>query len=174
MTEDIAYSPGFVAEPDALFARLRAETAWDTRMKARLTASWGVPYDYSQLTYAEAPFPPALEALRARVAARVGHPVTNCLANLYEDGTRTMGWHSDSEEAIAAGSSIAIVSLGAVRTLEFRETGSKEVARAYPLEPGSLLVMAPGVQQRWQHRVPRSEGAGARISLTFRHIVGVP
>lgn len=58
MTEDIAYSPGFVAEPDALFARLRAETAWDTRMRARLTASWGVPYDYSQLTYAEAPFPP--------------------------------------------------------------------------------------------------------------------
>lgn len=172
MTDDVIYEPGFVTDPDELFTRLRADTAWDTRMRARLTASFGVPYDYSQLTYARAPFPAALGAVRDRLAARVGHELTNCLANFYEDGTRTMGWHSDSEPAIAAGSTIAIVSLGASRTLEFRPKGSPDATRSFALESGSLLLMAPRVQQEWQHRLPAAPGAGPRISLTFRRIVG--
>ncbi len=167
----VRYVGGFVADADGLLAALRRETAWDTRMRARLTASFGVAYNYSQLTYPDAPFPPRLLALRERLEPLLGHPLTNCLANLYEDGTRTMGWHSDSEPAIRAGSSIAVVSLGAARPLEFRLKGTVELARSVLLEPGSLLVMAPSVQELWQHRLPRADGASARLSLTFREIV---
>jgi alkylated DNA repair dioxygenase AlkB len=167
----LRYVAGFVAEPDDLFEVLRRETAWDTRMRARLTASFGVAYNYSQLTYPDAPFPPRLLALRERLEPLLGHPLTNCLANLYEDGTRTMGWHSDSEKEIRAGSSIAVLSLGAARPLEFRLKNTESAARSVLLEGGSLLVMAPSVQELWQHRLPRADGAGARLSLTFREIV---
>lgn len=35
---------GFVADPEALFERLMADTVWDESMTARKTASFGVPY----------------------------------------------------------------------------------------------------------------------------------
>jgi alkylated DNA repair dioxygenase AlkB len=173
--EDLAvqYVPRFVEDPDGLLEALRASTAWDTRMKARLTASFGVAYNYSRLAYADAHFPPRLLELKARIEPLVGHPFTSCLANLYEDGSRTMGWHSDSEPEIHAKSSIAIVSLGAAWALEFRPKGEAYASRSLLLEPGSLLVMAASVQERWQHRLPRIKGAAARMSLTFRQIVRI-
>jgi alkylated DNA repair dioxygenase AlkB len=39
------------------------------------------------------------------------------------------------------------------------------------LAPGSALLMAKETQEKWLHQLPAEDGAGQRISLTFRSIV---
>lgn len=108
---------GFVDDPDALFTALKTGVAWDERMKARKTASFGVSYDYSQIAYEEAPMPALLEALCVRLEGELGFKPNNCLLNYYPDGKSSMGFHSDETDGLADGTGVAIVSLGSVRTI---------------------------------------------------------
>jgi alkylated DNA repair dioxygenase AlkB len=96
--------------------------------------------------------------------------MTNCLANRYPTGDSKMGYHADSYASLAETSRIAIVSLGSTRTISFRRNDPCEVVRALELEPGSLLVMGPSVQESYKHAVLPAPGAGCRVSLTFRYV----
>lgn len=165
---DIRYHAGALADPDADLAFVLGTVTWDERMRARRTASFGLPYNYSGQHYDATPMPPQIAAIGARASAHAGHPFNNCLANLYENGDNTMGFHQDSYEGLVSGSAIAIVSLGATRRLAFRSLDRihrEELA----LEPGSLLLMTAVTQRGWTHAVPRDRSAGCRVSLTFRH-----
>lgn len=168
--DGVLYVAGFVADHAALFEWARAHVTWDDRIKARKTASYGVPYDYAGLTYEERAFPPALERVRALVGERIGREVNNCLLNFYPDGRSKMGFHSDSEEGIAPGTGVSIVSLGAKRPLRFRRTARPDERLDYVLAPGSLLFMPSEVQAEWQHSLPRARTREPRISLTFRTV----
>lgn len=167
----VSYVPGFLSAHEAVLAWALREVPWDERIKARKTASFGVPYDYAGLSYAEAPFPPELEAVRAAVSRHLGVVVNNCLLNYYPDGDARMGWHADSAMALAEGSGVTIVSLGTPRPLRFRKTARPEERLNILLEPGSLLHMEDRVQLEWQHALPRSNRRGPRVSLTFRAVV---
>lgn len=160
---------GFIPDGDALFALLSETTAWDTRMRARRTASFGVPYNYSGISYPVAPVPGPVAALMDRLDDRLGWRPNNCLANFYTDGNSTMGFHSDSTEELEPGTGVAVVSLGAERAITFRST-DKSVTVEYPLVSGSLLYMTAGVQSAWKHAILPQPGAGGRISLTFRRL----
>jgi alkylated DNA repair dioxygenase AlkB len=139
-------------------------------MRARQTASFGVPYNYSGQTYEPCPIPPAIAAIAARATELVAHPFTNCLCNRYDRGTNAMGFHRDSYEGLTPGSQIAIASFAATRSIVFRSNDSQHVVRL-ALEHGSLLLMAQETQAHWTHGVPAEPGAGLRISATFRWIV---
>lgn len=167
----IRFEPLFTAEHGALFAHLIETVMWDERMKARKTASFGVSYDYSQITYDETPMPDGLVSLAGRIGDMLGFVPNNCLLNFYEDGSSSMGFHSDSSEELEPGTGVAIVSLGSVRNLVFRSKVDKSVEYAYPLPPGSLIYMTREVQDHWLHAIPKLVGAGPRISLTFRSII---
>ena len=145
--------------------------AWDERMRARKTASFGVPFNYSGITYPYQPIPTRLAAIIDLLHIEMGMKANNCLANYYPNGDAKMGFHSDSTDHLAADSGIAIVSLGAPRTLTFCFLQDRSITRAYPLAPGSLLFMPLDVQEQWLHGLPADEDAGGRISLTFRKIV---
>lgn len=168
--DGIVYVPNFLDDHVTVFEWARANVAWDDRIKARKTASYGVPYDYAGLTYAELPFPPELERVRALVSAFLGREVNNCLLNYYPDGRARMGFHSDSEEGIVPGTGVSIVSLGVTRPLRFRMIADLDRRLDYVLAPGSLLFMPADVQTEWQHSLPRSTRREPRISLTFRSI----
>jgi len=172
------YTEGFLAEPDALFAQMRDEVAWTQQMRSRQTASMGIPYNYAGASYPEAPWHPAVAALRDAVAQVVGFQPTNCLLNRYPTGDHTIGWHTDDVDILAPGTGIAIVSLGARRTLRLRGgTGAQGDPFTYelvPLEPGSLLVMSQALQASHKHAIKREPGAGERISLTLRHLTHAP
>lgn len=161
----------FYPDHAALFAWAVASVPWDDRIRARRTAGFGVPYDYAGLTYARAPFPAPLEAVRAAVSASTGVAFNNCLLNFYPDGASRMGWHSDSAMGLADGSGVAIVSLGATRPLRFRPIERREERLDYVLDAGSMLFMDLAVQKRWEHAIPRKSRCGARISLTFRAVL---
>ncbi|WP_422084776.1 alpha-ketoglutarate-dependent dioxygenase AlkB [Variovorax sp.] len=129
----IHLDPAFVASPDALLEWLRSAVTWDERMRARQTASFGVPYDYSQIAYEAAPIPAQLEALCDRIEAALGFRPNNCLLNRYADGASSMGFHSDA-----------------------LDTGARH---------------GRGHRVRRRHAIPKADGAGERISLTFREIL---
>ena len=167
----IDYTEHFVPEPATLFATLNASIEWDTRMAARKTASFGVAYNYSHISYPFAPMPADIAALASAVGASVGFEPNNCLINLYPDGSSRMGFHSDQTDILHPGTGVAIVSLGAARTLRFRNIENEELRHDYLLENGSLVYMTQEVQHAWKHAVPKAPGAGARMSLTFRKML---
>ncbi len=171
MTPDLLLIPGFLPAPEPLFEHLKHSVRWDERMRARKTASFGVSYDYSQISYASVPIPAEIEDLCSRLEAALGFRPNNCLMNYYVDGDSSMGFHSDSAEELAPGTGVAIVSLGSEREIVFRAKADRQNEHAYALPAGSLLYMTMAMQSTWLHAIPRSPGSGERISLTFRAIV---
>lgn len=162
---------GFIAEPGALFALLAETTAWDRRIRARMTASFGIPYNYSGLAYPEVPFPDPLGPLLDRLERRLGYRPNNCLANYYPDGGSTMGFHADSTASLTPDTGISIVSLGAERPITFRPRSDRQATRDFALRSGSLLHMSAELQRGWEHAILSLPGSGGRISLTFRDLL---
>lgn len=171
---DIVLVSAFVPEAERLFQQLMQSVQWDERLRARKTASFGVSYDYSGMTYPEVEMPQELAEVGRLINRRLGFEPNNCLLNYYPDGASSMGFHSDSTGELAAGTGVAIVSLGSEREMLFRYKldRSHEVGRT--LEAGSLLYMTGLFQAEWLHAIPKSPSSGARISLTFRRIVKEP
>lgn len=170
--------PGWVPDAEAVFARLGEETAWEqhditlfgrTVPTPRLTAWTGdAAYRYSGIANEPQPWTPTLAALRDRLVAEVGSPFNSCLANLYRDGTDSMGEHSDDEPELGPRPTIASVSLGARRrfVLRHRATGQRW---SYDLGAGDLLVMRAESQADYRHGVPKTRRpVGPRMNLTFR------
>jgi hypothetical protein len=157
-------------DADSLFAWLRASVGWDERMKARLTASFGLPYDYAGISYAAAPMPAPLEAVCARLERRLGFRPNNCLINFYLDGRSKMGFHADDVAVLEGETGVAIISLGGVRPLKFRRIGDPSVRWEVRQTPGSLLYLPHSVHRAWVHAIPRVAFADPRISLTFRRL----
>jgi alkylated DNA repair dioxygenase AlkB len=161
----------FLSDSGDLYEDLAASVTWDTRIRARKSASFGLPYNYSGIEWPAAPFPDAVAELFPRIAAEVRFEPNNCLANFYEDGKSTMGFHSDSTEELEPGTGIAILSLGAERTITFRRADDKAVCESHRLPSGSLLWMCSEMQTDWRHAILADEAAtGGRISLTFRRM----
>ena len=166
----IRYVANAVSDPDVAFARLVEEVPWLDTMRARRTASFGRAYNYSGQVYPSAPMPDLIKSLADVARALAGHDFDNCLCNLYESGENTMGFHADSYDELEPDSLIAIASFGAARPLVFRSRDRAQL-QSYPMESGSILLMDRATQDKWQHALPRSPGAGPRISLTFRRFI---
>jgi len=148
---------------------MTSEVRWTHTMRARKTASFGQPYNYSGQSYPACEMPPVISSICTQAAWLAAHPFNNCLCNLYETGRNTMGFHRDSYEGLVPSSLIAIASLGATRTLVFRcQDRTRDVE--FPLSHGAILLMNETTQREWQHAVKREPDAGLRVSLTFRQI----
>ncbi len=169
---DCTYHPDFLEDAEALFEVVRDEVPWTDQMTSRRTASMGWPYNYRGASYPFAEWHPAVQAVRERVAAKVGFMPTNCLMNYYPTGRHSLGWHADDVNILEPGTGIAIISLGVTRPLRLRRRGDDGyVYESMDLAPGSLLHMSAAMQAIWQHSLRRAPTSEPRISLTFRHII---
>jgi alkylated DNA repair dioxygenase AlkB len=168
MDPQILIENDFYSDHEALFKSLIESVAWDDRMAARRTASFGRPYNYSQINYPETPIPFDLLPLLARLNSRLHVQFNNCLLNYYETGDNTMGFHSDDTAGLVPGTGVAIISLGSIRDITYRSKNAPAVKKSYPLNPGTLLYMDDRVQEHWLHAIKRQKDAGPRISLTWR------
>ncbi|MCK7557204.1 alpha-ketoglutarate-dependent dioxygenase AlkB [Chitinophaga sedimenti] len=166
----ITYIESFLLQPDQLFQYLAAHANWDDRMAARKTASYGVAYNYSQISYPYRPMPDHLQVLSAQIREAIGFTPNNCLINYYLDGQSKMGFHSDQTDILVEDTGVVIVSLGVTRTLRFRNIVDKNIIVDYELPPGSLIYMTQAVQDEWQHAIPTANVNDGRMSLTFRKI----
>ena len=165
---EVLIKDNFLAEHAALFELLRKTIRWDESMAVRKTASFGVPYNYAQLSYPAVPMHAALAPVVAKLSAQLGVEFNNCLLNYYESGENTMGFHADDTTGLQELTGVAIVSLGSARKITYRSKIIPTIRHAFNLAPGSLLYMDSVVQETWVHAIRKQRDVGPRISLTWR------
>jgi len=191
------YQPGYIPDPDALFARILEDTPWEQgqvvvygkvfdepRQTYMLSTDPSKEYVYSGRKVTTHAFPPYLEELRKALCELTGEEYDSCLMILYVDGSSKIGMHADKEKSLVPGASIASISLGAVRAFDvwtkplgkqYSEEytpnhGQDEVIKhRFHLENGSLLIMGKDSQRNYVHGVPAQKRIKEpRINLTFR------
>ena len=185
LTPWLVLDNSFLTQPDAhsLMERLIGELPWQqpevivfgqSHKIPRLQA-WqsdpGVVYQYSGKVLEPEPWHPDVLKIKQRVEQVSGKRFNSVLINYYRSGEDKMGWHADNEPELGANPTVAAVSLGARRDIQFK---SKQYPKAVnvALGSGSLLIMKAGMQRHFQHQIPaRLREAQARISLTFRHVL---
>ena len=116
---------------------------------------------------------PALPGPLATAAAMVGEalavPFNSVGLNLYRDGKDSVAPHNDRLVELIEGQPIALLSLGATRTMTIRQKQSPRNAMQLDLVAGSLLVMDYATQRHYDHGIPKERvKLGPRISLAFR------
>lgn len=116
---------------------------------------------------------PGLFRLKQHIEKLVGHSFNSCLANLYENGSQAVGWHSDDEPALYSEADretvIASLSFGATRKFSFKHKQKPDKVDLL-LQHGQLIVMRGKTQQYWKHTLRKSvKIIEPRVNLTFRY-----
>jgi alkylated DNA repair dioxygenase AlkB len=164
----IIFDPDFFDASNSLFNHLIASITWNDSMRARKTASFGQPYDYSEQVHPYEPFHPFMDELSNRLESMIGFRPNNCFLNYYENGNSKMGWHGDTTHFLEGDTGIAILSVGDTRIFQLRRKAVPTELLNYVLTPGSLIYMPASIQEEWQHAIPKVVSEQGRISLTFR------
>ncbi|ABZ77737.1 2OG-Fe(II) oxygenase [Shewanella halifaxensis HAW-EB4] len=134
-------------------------------------ADKGCDYVYSGLFIHALPWPKYAYKLRQKLAREFGLNSNGVLVNRYADGHESMGWHSDDEKEIEAGSDIASVTLGASRDFFLRHKKTQQKI-SLCLDSGDLLIMHWPMQADWEHSLPkRLKVTEPRLNLTFRRLI---
>ena len=178
----ITYTPGFIAEPDAVFADLWSELAWQRRgntpRREYYSNDVDVPYTYGrgvgEREYGNQPWHPRMREIQHALETLTSARFEVCFLNGYENSSDQLGWHADDSPEMNDALPIAIVSLGknAEREIWFHPQGDKQAVEKVKLQHGSLCLMHPGMQDTHFHRIPKAGFVcGERISLAFRGFV---
>lgn len=129
-------------------------------------------YHYSGMIKQAYSWDVVLFELKQQIEQLTGHVFNSCLANLYENGTQAVGWHSDDEPSLTSSTAetvIASLSLGATRKFRFKHKKQHEVVDLL-LHSGQLIVMKGQTQRYWKHAIAKSTKIlEPRINLTFRY-----
>ena len=181
---DVVVHRGLVNADEApqILEQLVSEVAWRSDVirlfgrempTPRLAAWYGDPgrvYTYSGIRLEPLAWTPLLADLRDRAGATAGTSFNSVLANLYRNGSDSVGWHADDEPELGVDPVIASLSFGATRTLAMRRRDGSYRA-SVDLQDGDLMVMAGATQTLWVHRVPKvRRPVSPRVNLTFRTV----
>jgi len=149
-----------------LFKEIKVRSTWDESIKSRKTVSYGIPYNYSQITYKTTKFPKHIANLAKSVKTIIGFNPNNCLVNFYEFNESKMGFHSDQIDILEPHTGIVIFSLGASRIMRFK---NKDDGKTFDIKmkPDSLCYMTQDLQKKWLHSILPSNQSikSERISL---------
>ncbi len=187
MKAPIEYLPGILnkADADELFTNLSTKLNWEKRDAPRQEYYCNdvpAPYIYGtgagERTYLPQPFTPDIRVLRLLAEMLANAKLEVCFINRYLNQKDQLGWHSDNSPEMDDARPIVIISLGVEREIWFRDMPVNGVASAVDvveklkLGHGSVCIMAAGMQDTHQHRIPKASfECGERISLTFRGYV---
>ena len=153
-----------------LFAQLHDEAPWQQRsrhmydkavLEPRLVASWSDD--------ALSRLPARLEEIRGACSDHYGVRFDSVLVNLYRDGRDGVAWHGDTVRKRMAEAVVVTVGLGERRRFVMRPGTSGPATKVLHSGEGDLIVMGGRTQSDWQHTVPKTARAGARMSVTLRH-----
>ncbi|MEP6853310.1 MAG: alpha-ketoglutarate-dependent dioxygenase AlkB [bacterium] len=166
--------PGWMGAADDLFARLLAVVPWRAEERVMYDRTVAVPRLLSFYDEGEQLPDPVLAqakaALDAHYAAELGEPFATAGLCLYRDGRDSVAWHGDrSGRSQTEDTMVAIVSVGAPRSLTLRPRGRTTTALRHDLGHGDLVVMGGSCQRTWEHAIPKTaRPVGPRISIQFR------
>lgn len=151
------------------------------RLQIGYGANEGLAYSFSGVDVYAKKWPIFIEKLaillhkyliQEKVIGKNSSPPNYVLVNKYVDGKHYIGWHSDKERDLDKNYPIVSLSLGARRDFCMRLIEDKKHKRIVSLGNGDLVVMMAGMQQIWQHSVPKRKKVDSpRYNLTFRWVV---
>lgn len=180
MNSPIVYEDNWISREfaDAAFADMIRDISWEQREAPRKEAFFndlGTSYTYGsgngERTYYPQAYVDAVYNIKFILEETTHVIFEACFCNYYIGPKDHLGWHADDSDIIDVTKPIAVVSLGSVREIWFKERGAKgtEAIEKLSLGVGSLLLMKAGMQQTHEHRIPKhGANCGSRISLTFR------
>lgn len=180
MKPPIIYTEKFVKNPDVCFAELQKDLEWERRGDAPRCEyycnDFKKTYVYGKgkgvRSYDPKPYHEKILEIRKSIEEITKTVFEVCFLNRYLNQSDQLGWHADDSIEMDDARPIAIVSFGVEREIWFRENSNKENIEKIKLGHGSLCLMNPGMQDTWQHRIPKAGfQCGERISLTFRGYV---
>jgi alkylated DNA repair dioxygenase AlkB len=195
MEAPVKYIRSFVPNPDAAFLALRDELAWERREDAPRSEYYvnDFPNAYvygkgrGRRVYYPRPAHPIILALRKDLETLLGFKFEVCFLNRYLNQSDQLGWHADDSPEMDDARPVVTVSLGeknakgepVEREIWFRRKNvmptSSPTFEKLQLEHGSAAIMAPGMQDTHEHRIPKAGfQCGERISLTYRGYVEIP
>ena len=129
-------------------------------------------YWYTGSYHKPSRIPPVLQDLLQKVRPHLSNKnawMNSCLVTRYKDKSSGVPFHRDNEAFIDPGSEILTVSIGAKRTLTFKDN-SGTIANL-ELADCSAYVMSRYSQDLWEHSIlPEDEDTDVRYSFTYRHI----
>jgi alkylated DNA repair dioxygenase AlkB len=166
--------PQWITGADELFARLAEQLPWHEERRRMYDRVVEVPRLLSYYGEGEPAPDPVLATARDRLSAHyaeeLGEPFRSLGMCLYRDGRDSVAWHGDRfGRGRTEDTMVAILSLGAPRTLALRERGGGGAVLRYEVGHGDLLVMGGSCQRTWEHAVPKTaKPVGPRISAQFR------
>jgi alkylated DNA repair dioxygenase AlkB len=160
----VEHVPAWVMGADSLFETVLARAPWEARERPMYDRIVAEP----RLTTGAWDDPPSpIPAIADQLSGRYDRDLTVMSANLYRDGRDSVAWHGDRIGRRTSETVVALVSLGSPRKFLMRPKGGGESLR-FVTRPGDLLVLGGTCQRTWEHSVPKSKGAGPRISVMFR------
>ena len=166
--------PDWLAGADTLFERLVQRVPWQAERRRMYDRVVDVPRLMSFYCEEDELPDPALaearDALTEHYSRELREPFRTAGLAYYRDGRDSVAWHGDT---IGRGSRedtmVAIVSIGAPRTLLLRPRGRGGGTVRQSLGPGDLVVMGGSCQRTWEHAIPKTgKPVGPRISIQFR------
>lgn len=165
--------PGWVRGADALFDRLTETVPWRSERRPMYDRVLAVPRLLSYYGPGQRLPDPGLHeamlALDAHYRSELGESLCTAGLCLYRDGRDSVAWHGDTAGRRVSQTIVAIVSLGAPRTLSLRPRSGGGPTLRYAVGHGDLLVMGGTCQRTWEHAVLKTARAtGPRISVQFR------
>lgn len=167
--------PGWIGNSDALFERLVDAVPWQADRREMYDRVVDVPRLVSWFGPRDTFPDPVLVEAQTALNDHYGRPAQQVFETaglcFYRTGDDSIAWHGDKVgEAIDRDTMVAIVSVGAERTLALRSRAGGEIKR-FPLGHGDLLVMGGSCQRTHEHSIAKTKRAvGPRISVQFRPV----
>lgn len=135
-------------------------------------------YNYSGTRWPPCVYPEWLSQLGRYVSSIAGEDFNSVNANFYADGKQGIGPHSDNEPLFfdhltweSKETTIASISFGSSRTMEFKHKYVHNCAFKQVLHNMDILIMKGETQKHFQHSVPQDANcASPRFNLTFRKL----
>ncbi|WP_336922046.1 alpha-ketoglutarate-dependent dioxygenase AlkB [Aquipuribacter sp. SD81] len=165
--------PGWLQGSAGVFDSLVSGVTWRADERQMYDRVVAVPRLLSWFGEHQAWPHPALVAARDALDTHYGLAAPDRFATAglcwYRDGRDSVAWHGDRiGRSRHHDVMVAILSLGAPRTLALRPAGGGATHR-FQLGHGDLLVMGGSCQRTWDHCVPKTTRAvGPRISVQLR------
>lgn len=170
----VDHQPGWLHGADQLMDDLLTDVDWRAEERQMYDNVVAVP----RLTrfYSERDMLPhpllvdVREQLSAHYRNELGEPFTTAGFCLYRDGRDSVAWHGDRiGRSRTEDTMVAILSIGAARTLSLRPAGGGPVEARFALGHGDLVVMGGSCQRTWEHAILKTaKPVGPRISIQFR------
>ncbi len=189
MENPVIFEPDIISSADAceVFDILVKDLNWvhreNTPRKEYWTNTENRDYTYGkgmgERTYSPDVSHPLIKwiALCTGLGFGIKYTKYGCFLNRYDDGKDALGWHADDDPGIDHSMPILVVTLyknepkpNRLRYLEIMPFGgTKADIVSYGVTNGSFLIMKPGMQDAYYHRIPKAGyEVEPRISLTYR------